>query len=110
MKLWLELNHLEAEQLFESVRGFTIDRMKTAVVSVPKDEADKTVHNTTAAESAQQQEPPVTIEQVRAVLAEKSQAGKQPEVKALISKFGANKLTDIEPAHYAELLKEAEEL
>ena len=57
-------------------------------------------------------EPPVqaTIEQIRAILAEKSQAGKQRQVKELITKFGAKKLTDINPVHYTELLKEAEVL
>lgn len=53
---------------------------------------------------------PITIEKVRAVLAEKSQGGKQPEVKALITKFGAKKLTDIDPACYEQLLTEAEAL
>jgi hypothetical protein len=53
---------------------------------------------------------PITLEQVRAVLAEKSQSGKQPEVKALILKFGANKLTDINPSCFEELLKEAKVL
>jgi len=53
---------------------------------------------------------PITIEKVRAVLAEKSQGGKQPEVKALITKFGATKLTDIDPGKYAELLAQAEVL
>ena len=53
---------------------------------------------------------PITIEKVRAVLAEKSQGGKQPEVKALITKFGAKKLTDIAPGQYAELLAEAKVL
>lgn len=52
----------------------------------------------------------ITIEQVRAVLAEKSQSGKQPEVKALILKFGANKLTDVDPSHYKALIMEAGEL
>ena len=52
----------------------------------------------------------ITIEQVRAVLAEKSQSGKQPEVKALILKYGANKLTDVDPSHYKALLMEAGEL
>jgi len=55
-------------------------------------------------------EKPITIEKVRAVLAEKSQSGKQPEVKALITKYGAKKLTDIDPACYKELLREAEVL
>jgi DNA replication protein DnaD len=52
----------------------------------------------------------ITIEEVRAVLAEKSQSGKQKQVKALIQKYGANKLTDVEPSCYKELLKEAEVL
>lgn len=55
-------------------------------------------------------EEPISIEGVRAVLAAKSQGGKQPEVKALIIKYGANKLTDLDPACYKNLLKEAEVL
>lgn len=57
-----------------------------------------------------QKEEIITLEQVRAVLATKSQSGKQPEVKALIQKYGAEKLTAIDKACYKELLKEAEEL
>lgn len=53
---------------------------------------------------------PITLEQVRAVLAAKSQSGKQPEVKALITKHGGQKLTDLSPSCYEELLKEAEVL
>jgi hypothetical protein len=53
---------------------------------------------------------PLTLEQVRAVLAAKSQNGKQPEVKSLITEFGATKLTDIDPSKYEELLKKAGEI
>jgi hypothetical protein len=52
----------------------------------------------------------VTLEQVRAALAKKSQSGKQPQVKALIQKYGGNKLTDLDSICYKELKKEAEEL
>lgn len=72
------------------------------------------VKSTQKDENLKDQEPlkvePITIVKVRAVLAEKSQSGKQPEVKALITKFGAKKLTDIDPACYEKLLKEASEL
>ncbi|MBU3100692.1 MULTISPECIES: hypothetical protein [Clostridium] len=51
-----------------------------------------------------------TLEKVRGVLASKSQNGKQPEVKSLITKYGGKKLTDIDPACYKDLLKEAEGL
>lgn len=72
---------------------------------------DKTEEITVVpAEAATAKSEIITLEQVRAVLAAKSQSGKQPEVKALILKHGANKLTDLDPACYEELLKEAEEL
>lgn len=50
----------------------------------------------------------VALEDVRAKLAALSQAGKQKEVKALIKKFGANKLTEVAAENYEALLKEAE--
>lgn len=53
-------------------------------------------------------EPKVSLEDVRAYLAVLSQKGKTAEVKALILKFGANKLSEVDESKYAELLKEAE--
>lgn len=50
----------------------------------------------------------VALEDVRAKLASLSQAGKQKEVKAIIKKFGANKLTEVATENYEALLKEAE--
>ena len=52
----------------------------------------------------------ITLEEVRAVLAAKAQAGMQPQVKELITKYGGKKLTDLEPSCYAELLQEAQVL
>ena len=53
---------------------------------------------------------PLTLEQVRAALAEKSRAGHTSEVKALLIKHGADKLSDIDPAEYPALIAEAEVL
>lgn len=52
----------------------------------------------------------LTLEQVRAALAEKSRAGHTAEVKALLIKHGADKLSDIDPAEYPALLTEVEVL
>lgn len=49
-----------------------------------------------------------TLEDVRAALAEKSRAGKTDEVKALISKYGADRLSSIDPSNYAALMADAE--
>lgn len=54
--------------------------------------------------------PEVSLEAVRKILSELSRAGKQKDVKELILSMGANKLTDVEPAKYAELLAKAKEL
>lgn len=50
------------------------------------------------------------LEDVRGVLAEKSQNGLTEEVKALIEKYGCTKLSDIDPTHYADIIKDAEVL
>ena len=58
-------------------------------------------------------EPPIlppalpTIDQVRALLAEKSGAGKTTEVKALLNKYDAGKLSGVKPEDYPALMEEA---
>ena len=52
----------------------------------------------------------ITKEQVRAVLAQKSHDGLTAEVQALLRRYGAKKLSDIDPECYEGLLMEAEEL
>lgn len=54
--------------------------------------------------------PIITLEQVRAVLAEKSHDGFTAEVRALLQKHGADKLSLIDPSEYESLMKDAEEL
>lgn len=56
------------------------------------------------------EEKPLTLEEVRAVLAEKSRAGHTAEVKELLNKHGADKLSEIDPAEYPALLADAEVL
>ena len=60
--------------------------------------------------SQEKQEDAVTIEQVRAVMASKSQDGKTQQVKALIQKYGADKLSGVQPEKYADLLRDAKAL
>ncbi len=57
-----------------------------------------------------QQESPATLEDVRAVMAQKSQDGKSKEVKELLQKYGAAKLSAVEPEDYPALLREAQVL
>ena len=55
-------------------------------------------------------EPPLTLEAVRAVLAEKSRAGYTAQIRSLLQKYGANKLSEIDPTRYGGLLADVEGL
>lgn len=63
-----------------------------------------------APDAAAPAEPALTLEQVRAVLANKSRQGHTAEIRALLQKYGAAKLSGIDPIHYTALVAEAEVL
>lgn len=54
--------------------------------------------------------PELKLEDVRAVLAEKSRAGHTAAIRTLLQKYGASKLSAVDPKHYEALLKDAEVL
>ena len=61
-------------------------------------------------ESPKEEKKPMTLEEVRTILAEKSRAGFTEEVKQIIGKHGANRLSEIDPADYEAVAVEAEVL
>ena len=58
-------------------------------------------------QSAQPKPKPVTLAQVRAILAEKSRCGNTAQVRELLQKHGAAKLSAIAPSEFEALLNEA---
>ena len=60
--------------------------------------------------SASSPESALTLEQVRTVFADKSRQGHTAEIRSLLQKYGATKLSQIDPANYKALLAEAEVL
>ena len=59
-------------------------------------------------EATEEKQP--TLEEVRAAMADKSRDGHREAVKAIITKYGANNLSSLDPKHYAAALKEVGEL
>jgi len=55
-------------------------------------------------------EPALTLEDVRAILAEKSRAGHTAEIRSLLQKYGADRLSQLDPSNYKALLAEVEVL
>ena len=78
-----------------------VNVLEEFVQSTPSDEQSKV---------SESEESSPTLEEVRTVLARLSVEGHSAAVKSLIAKFGADKLSELAPEHYAELLKEAERI
>jgi len=55
-------------------------------------------------------EPVLTLEAVRAVLADKSRAGFTAQIRSLLQKYGADKLSGVDPTKYKALLADVEGL
>lgn len=53
-----------------------------------------------------EQRPKLTLEDVRKVAADKSRQGFTDEVRSLIQKYGADKLSSMDPAKYEAFLKD----
>ena len=58
----------------------------------------------------EQTEPTLTLEEVRAVLADKSRVGFTAQIRSLLQKHGSDKLSGIDPVNYKALLADAEGL
>ena len=85
----------------------TSENTQQVNTSEPDKEAPK---ETVQEETKPKEVPAFTIEEVRAKLTAISQAGKQTQVKELISSFGASKLTEIPKEKFAEVLAAAEKI
>ena len=66
--------------------------------------------STVAPEPTKKEDKPITIEQVRAVMSTKSDEGKTAQVKALLMKYDAGRLSGVKPEDYVDLLREVEAL
>ena len=90
----------------------TIEGLRNAAVAI-NDAANwlaEAFSITGAAEGTPVMKPVLTLEEVRAVLAEKSRAGHTAEIRSLLQKYGADKLSKIDPSNYKALLADAEVL
>ena len=88
----------------------TINDAADALAEVFSTESADNAHDAAAHDAAAPAEPVLTLEQIRAVLADKSRKGHTAKIRALLRKYGASKLSGIDPVHYKSLLADAEVL
>ena len=61
-------------------------------------------------EKVKQEEKTYEIEDVRKILADKSRLGHTAKIRELLEKYGAKKLSEIEPSNYKDLVTDVEKL
>lgn len=93
-----ELTHISVvlNKVIEDLIGLR-DAINTPESNTPADEVKEPVKT-------------ISLEDVRKVLAELSRDGFTLEVRKLLQKFGANKLSEVDSSKYDSLLKEAGEM
>ena len=96
IKLLMEIKE-DAENLASSI-GVLLTALESDE-GVPKKE-----------EKANQNEKTYEIEDVRKILADKSRLGHTSNIRELLEKYGAKKLSEIEPSNYKGLVADVEKL
>ena len=61
-------------------------------------------------DEVKQNEKTYEIEDVRKILADKSRLGHTAKIRELLEKYGAKKLSEIEPSNYKDLVADVEKL
>ena len=95
IKLLMEIKE-DAENLASSI-GVLITALESDE-ELPKEEKVK------------QEEKTYEIEDVRKILADKSRLGHTAKIRELLEKYGAKKLSEIEPSNYKDLVADVEKL
>ena len=95
-----------------SEMSLCIEELRTAAAAITSvaDWLAEQFGESEAEEAPMPPKPELTLEQVRATLAAKSRTGHAAEIRTLLQKYGADKLSQIDPANYEALMREAEVL
>ena len=100
---------VHAMETNETVPGNEVKEEPTKKKSKAKAKVEESETKEPEVEEVPEEEQP-TLEEVRAAMADKSRDGHREAVKAIITKYGANNLSSLDPKYYATALKEVGEL
>ena len=96
IKLLMEVKE-DAENLVSSI-GVLLSELDSEE-EIPKEQ-----------EKSKQNEKTYEIEDVRKILADKSRLGHTAKIRELLEKYGAKKLSEIDPSKYKDLVADVEKL
>lgn len=114
----ITVTHTLAPDILALLQGFTQNANGGTAAAPPvKEIKQKNVKQETSARSPAANETKVdddavqpTLERVREAVQTKSQAGKREQLKSLLTEFGTDKVTNLDPKQYAAFLKKVNEL
>ena len=84
--------------------------LQTIAEVLASNEESPRTEEKTPVKKAKPKKKKISLEEVRTLLAQKSQEGFTADIKKLLEKYGATKLSEIEEKDYEALMKDAEEL
>ena len=82
----------------------------SSINSIADDLTDMFSYSSKTPEIAPATEKAMSLEEVRAILADKSRDGFTAQIRDLLQKYGAGRLSEIDPANYMALVADAEVL
>lgn len=105
-----KMSELDAQIKELRTCGETIIGIAEALAGMFSSPADEETTKKMPKQTVKEEPKALTLEEVRHRMTVIAQSGFSAEVKALITKYGARKLSDIDPSQYGPLLKEADAL
>ena len=105
-----KMSELDAQIKELRACGETIIGIANALAGMFSSQAEEDPSKKAQKKAAKEEPKVLTLEDVRHQMTVIAQSGFSAEVKALITKYGARKLSDIDPSQYEPLLKEADAL
>ena len=90
--------------------AMTIEELRNAAAAINEAANWLAEQFSGTSEEAPAKKPALKLEDVRAVLAEKSRAGHTAAIRTILQKYEASKLSGVDPKHYEALLKDVEVL
>ena len=94
----------------QDLRSLADSVQAVADAMMRSDAPDDTGQDAAVQAPAEPKEKPIPLETVRALLGQRSREGYTAEVRDLLRKYGADKLSGVDPKYYPALMKDAEEL
>jgi len=101
---------LKAAETAEDAESKVENQKTRSMKSKNPKQSPQEVSQSAEASGTESEQPSVSVDDVRAVLAEKSQDGLTAKVRELLESFDAKKLSAVDPARLPELLEAAKAL